>query len=807
MFDDFTYTQFVPQFVGSNVAQIGAISNVLQDQYNKNIADQDNLELTINSLPHRAINSPGIEEALQKAKNNIKSITDSGRWEDAGQLIKESAKQLATDKKIKGIVEDKKRYDDWISKLTEKRNKGEIDSTSYKNAIRYSNALNGQPVNIDDETGDTNNLFSGMDVTNTIDLTKQALEIANGWKSNEEPFILSTDKDGNPVEVKWRKDIQGFYTTGSNEYVSEDEIVSGVTRALMNKPENINYVNQQLMFDRFNRLAEKDEEGNYLLNEENNLTYRHIIPEDLQDMGLSGDEIGKVLESGVDLDQFYNDYFVNDSFRKSVLPAAMKHGFRKVKEKLTLDNFSLENYKQKNRKRLEEFKFDMENPISNLILNDEMTSFTLPSGESEGDVIEYSANMQKGIDSIISTLKQKGLSINSAEDISKIRQLVNRTEKEGISVISGMSASYIKEKLYEIEYAKRNKDLADQRLEEAKNIVNKDLQIEKKSNAVEQTIPEIEGYTKEQIRDLMWLKLYSEPGWGGGIRMNDINRLKEKGVIKTVPHEGYTVENADWFGLTTRTKGESVLDVANKLYDDNKDLRLYYDKIKQYDDAHSKVNSNIDRYLKDNSVVDITTQSQTAMPGYVYKQGVNGPYLAIDEKKVKTNTKIVNDYFKDVSSLAGFKLKTLDKTTNISDLLEEMEVDSDERDKVKIGTVSLTTTPSDYSDITGKSQRAFVIPISYKDKVKKVKVTTDQITSQEIRLMLNNPIEKANSVYEVGRAAGLRSYRPPEFPNTEIVYGNSADKSDDLVIINGVDYPISEGLLFLADAIKNKENE
>lgn len=443
----------------------------------------------------------------------------------------------------------------------------------------------------------------------------------------------------------------------------------------------------------------------------------------------------------------------------SNLLAWTKQGLNESSDRTIIDNTE----------RTESIKFKINNPISDLQLQDEVYTVKNPIGSDLKSTNAFIDTKSKARDQVLSSFLQEFIDKNNIlnneatkkvtpEDL--IKQGYNLDYlKQNADHLKGFSPEYVKEKLALADQLNKEVSIAKQRKSEAEQKINT-------SNADQNLFKKYGEWSPGDYSSPEYLKITNQIAKDAGVDPTQVS------VADVMRHF-----NPD---LTT----EQALEEGRKLAG-----------------AYNRKQQAISKFLNEDH--QISTWSQTAMPGYAYHKDKDGNInLEEDGVAVAKNTKMVNDYFKNLAALRGLKLKTLDGSNDIDTVLKTLGVEPDKENKVDVGTISLTKTPSDYSEQTGKTERAFVIPISYGSKTVKVKVTTDQINSLEIRALINQPEEKANVEYETGRIYGLKKYDVYGNGKVIIDYGKSGDKSDDKFIINGTTYTGARGMYYLANALQ-----
>lgn len=348
-FGNLTYANYSPQYVGQDIEGIKALSAKADESYNTNLGRQDAMELAINDLYSkvRSQNSPYVKAAYDKAQVDLKSIKDSGRWEDAQYKIQKSAKDFAMNNNVKGALMDKQAYDSWLSELNKKvgmkPEEGGITTEQRDNAVRMSlnNPTNKQQAKFNNETLSFDGIFKGYSPVKYRDIGTRMFDLAKDWKADETPFLV------NRKEAKYIPSLGGYFTTLSNERVDEAEVNKALRQSIMSNPEDMAYIQEQEMFHKENNF--KNSDG----------TYRTPDETDIQKLGYTKEYLAK---EGIDIDSLnakdkeslYNNISRNKTLDSYIEPASSKASYDKIKAHYVKDWISEVYLKDKLRKKAEE---------------------------------------------------------------------------------------------------------------------------------------------------------------------------------------------------------------------------------------------------------------------------------------------------------------------------------------------------------------------------------------------------------------------------------------------------------------------
>lgn len=295
--------EFMPNFEGWR--------NVLANQQQS----WDFTQQAAENIPqHLQVDNPDVMNYVNTVKTQLEDVASS--YQKNGVLEGNRAKKTLLQSirrdwmpggKAYNFQKNQERFQAYAAALDEMYKKGDINVDKKNQLLALSAKQFGKSYD------DQNNYkeFSGIDAAKDQDLTKQALEIADGWMANE-------------VAKGTFKVMNGqYFNMVTHEFVDLNEVVDNVYASLIRKPENIAFARQEAML-----------------------------------RGYEGEEAVK---------------YIDDLFKTAATTAGNKEAYDKYKNDIHKDWAAEEAMKQRNRKELEDYKYEKNNPVE--LTSDQFTLF------------------------------------------------------------------------------------------------------------------------------------------------------------------------------------------------------------------------------------------------------------------------------------------------------------------------------------------------------------------------------------------------------------------------------------------------
>lgn len=367
IFNDLAYGNLVPTYAGLPLKEAKETADILDTRYRENLDTQDQLEVMIDNLKVRSQNRPLVQSALDKARKTLEQTREKGDWENAGFLVKRAAKDFAMDKGVRAALSDKQQYDSYMEDLDQRLKDDKIDIITYNNSKELASRENKKAVEYDPITGDYKNIFSAYSPQNFQDVQKAAFDMGEKWKASKDPFpVKYQDKNGNMVEqrVVYDANLKGYKIVGSDKYLSESELQSGLRQAVLANPKYKGYIQEGLMFDKALKFGVGDNQRPITMSDIFNgdsgtKSIFNISETEAKDMieklGYDYDEIANDPDM---IEAIYDQLHMNKAVDGYVNPAASAYSFQEIEEKYLTDHLLLESIKQRNRMALKKYDWN-----------------------------------------------------------------------------------------------------------------------------------------------------------------------------------------------------------------------------------------------------------------------------------------------------------------------------------------------------------------------------------------------------------------------------------------------------------------
>lgn len=411
-FGNLTYGDYQPQYVGQDIEGIKAISQKANESYDANLGAQNAMDILQNEDMRkvRPEDAPTVKAAYDKAQADLKSIKDSGRWEDSEYKIRKVAKDYAMNNDVLGAKEKKANYDAWLADLNKrvgmKPEEGGITTEQRDNAVRLSttNPANNQPVKWNPETLKYEGQFRGYTPVKYQDIGAKMFALAKDWKASTEPITLP---DGRVV----RNTANGYQDVTTKEYVNEDEINKNLRTVILANPEDKAYIEEQEMFHKENNF--KNPDGTYREANNNDLAKIGIHNSDLQKEGIDINMLTPEQKSNL-----YQTVIRNKTLDSYTNPAAAKESYAKYKTTYLKDWISEAYLKDKLKNKEQEESIKLETAVSdkkdNKIIENPLEGTPLDGAEFNDDG-SLKATKIEGIGSYVATGKVGGLDLERSK--------------------------------------------------------------------------------------------------------------------------------------------------------------------------------------------------------------------------------------------------------------------------------------------------------------------------------------------------------------------------------------------------------
>ncbi len=319
-FGNLTYADYSPQYVGQDIEGVKALAKKSDEDYNNNLASMDKMDILENEMYQRVDpkDAEYVKNAIEKSKNNLASIKNSGRYEDAQYLLNKSAKELAMDNNLTGAMQWKQNKDATIKEIQDRVGKSDkengITQQQADDSIRMiqNNPDNKKKVVWNPETLTFDNKFVGYTPKKYVDIGSMANDFLKDWKPDTKVI------DG--------KSVNGYYNNISHEWASQDDMNKSAKEYINANAEAKSYMDEQDMFHKEKNFRNSDG------------SYRSVNNNDLANLGLTNSKFEK--ETGVSLDTLtpqqkegaYFNLLRNHTLLNYTNPSADKYSYDKDTE-------------------------------------------------------------------------------------------------------------------------------------------------------------------------------------------------------------------------------------------------------------------------------------------------------------------------------------------------------------------------------------------------------------------------------------------------------------------------------------------
>ncbi len=116
----FNFQPFVQQYVPAPVQEFAALGEALNQRYEKNVAEMEELDFLSSQIQTLPTSSHIKEAMLRDVKNTLRSVREKGDLENAAPRIREAVRRFRTDPNLRQAAENfqkAKEYDDQINQM------------------------------------------------------------------------------------------------------------------------------------------------------------------------------------------------------------------------------------------------------------------------------------------------------------------------------------------------------------------------------------------------------------------------------------------------------------------------------------------------------------------------------------------------------------------------------------------------------------------------------------------------------------------------------------------------------------------
>lgn len=233
-------TPYIQQYQGLPLAEVNELGTVMQGRYDAANEQYDRLNTAASNMQVLSEDDPIKQAQIEDIRKVIDMASERGdAWEEMLPALRQKARAFTSNQQLRQAQENLQRKQQWQSELLERRNKGEITDEFYRDAIMQSK-FKGTLINPDDddyiEGGPNLRTFSGYNPVNFFDVGKFSNDFITNYKSDAYAGPLKPSYDSNGLVE--------YYMTANNERVEKDEVMAGLTRALVSNGQAMDYLKE-----------------------------------------------------------------------------------------------------------------------------------------------------------------------------------------------------------------------------------------------------------------------------------------------------------------------------------------------------------------------------------------------------------------------------------------------------------------------------------------------------------------------------------------------------------------------------------
>ena len=241
IFEDLSYSAYVPKYVGINNEAIDKKTTELQVSYDDNLNNANTLQTELKNLQLREHNNPIAVEAYNNTLADLEEMKKTGKWENAKYMVADTTRRNYLDNlKLQGAIQDKASYDAHAKELKERiglpRDKGGITQEQYDSAMTASQMVNSKPIELD-QNGKPMNIYSGLSVAPYVNGADLGLAFTKEWMSDKVKL------NGNLAGSFVGQNGYIYNAKGGIEYAATKELQSALHQYLNTHGEYQSYLN------------------------------------------------------------------------------------------------------------------------------------------------------------------------------------------------------------------------------------------------------------------------------------------------------------------------------------------------------------------------------------------------------------------------------------------------------------------------------------------------------------------------------------------------------------------------------------
>lgn len=252
-FGQLSYGQREKQFIGQPVEDIAMANQVLQERYHTNrdnIEQLQILEQNLDVIEHDK-DKAVVREQIQATNDRIEGVTESGRYEHAGETVRDIYKHFQTNQGLQRAINNRQIQKETFAQIDER----EDLSARYRGIAKQMSMYGYEGVQQDPETGEWTGSFNGFIPPEAVDTTKLADDILKGINANKNTQGGFWDVAGAEAQAATQMYIEK--TGHTIEEIEHDRVMHIVGEYLKNSPEAVAWNEAKAEMDYFSDFVQQ----------------------------------------------------------------------------------------------------------------------------------------------------------------------------------------------------------------------------------------------------------------------------------------------------------------------------------------------------------------------------------------------------------------------------------------------------------------------------------------------------------------------------------------------------------------------
>lgn len=240
LFGNLSYKQKDLAPIGHPIDQLTKLYEKKQSDFDYVVDNTNLMDTALSNLQYNPQDADKVSAARDHFKSSIDSFNVEGDLENKVLDTKKLVNDLNNQYGLLAIQQDAAKRSQYISDLKEQYSKGDISKLDMDRAIQYSDSKHKGVQK--DADGKYSPGYSGRAALRDVDLSKMALDVANGVAADS---II----DENGESYKLEKTANGFINVVTGEAVTEDKVAKLTKNYLLNNNDFKDRVNEEVFYD------------------------------------------------------------------------------------------------------------------------------------------------------------------------------------------------------------------------------------------------------------------------------------------------------------------------------------------------------------------------------------------------------------------------------------------------------------------------------------------------------------------------------------------------------------------------------